>query len=104
VVVYGDGSSRRDFVHVDDVAAAAVALAGRPEGIRVLNVGSGRSVSVLEVIEAVAESLSTTAELEHRPARPTDVPVVQLDVTALRRLVAFEPRGLRTGLADGDAV
>jgi UDP-glucose 4-epimerase len=102
VVVYGDGSARRDFVHVDDVADAAVALARRPDGIRVLNVGSGTSWTVLEVVAAVADSLGTRAVVEHRPPRPADVPAVQLDVTALRRIVPFEPRDLRAGLADGD--
>jgi UDP-glucose 4-epimerase len=100
VVVYGDGSARRDFIHVDDVAAAVVSLAARPEGVRVLNVGSGRSDSVLEVVDAVAESLGATARLEHRPGRSTDVPVVQLDVRRLRELIDLEPRGLRQGLLD----
>jgi UDP-glucose 4-epimerase len=99
VVVFGDGSARRDFVHVDDVAETVVALAARPGGKRVLNVGSGRSDSVLEVIEAVAESLGTTATLEHRPGRSTDVPVVQLDVSRLRELIEHEPRDLRQGLS-----
>ena len=74
VVVFGDGSARRDFVHVDDVAAVVVALAARPAGVRVLNVGSGRSVPVRDVIEAVARSLGEQAVLEHRPGRPTDRP------------------------------
>ena len=98
VVVYGDGSARRDFVHVDDVAGAVLSLAARPDGIRVLNVGSGRSEPVLDVIEAVARSLDLAARLEHRPARPTDIPVVQLDVSAVRAVIAFEPRGLTEGL------
>jgi UDP-glucose 4-epimerase len=98
VVVYGDGSARRDFVHVDDVAHAAVALAARPSGVRVLNVGSGGSDSVLEVVEAVARSLGATATLEHRPARATDVPVVQLDISALRGVLDFHPRPLAEGL------
>jgi UDP-glucose 4-epimerase len=98
VDVFGDGSTRRDFVHVDDVAGAVVALAARPDGVRVLNVGSGCSVSVHEVIAAVAHSLGREAVLEHRPGRPTDVPVVQLDVGALRTLIDFDPRDLATGL------
>ncbi len=98
VVVYGDGSARRDFVHVDDVAETVVALAARPDGVRVLNVGSGRSASVLEVIDAVAASLGTTATLEHRPGRPTDVPVVRLDISRVRELVDLQPRSLLEGL------
>jgi UDP-glucose 4-epimerase len=100
VVVYGDGSARRDFVHVDDVADVVVALAAQPDGTRVLNVGSGRSESVLDVIHMVARSLGTQPTLEHRPGRPTDVPVVQLDVSALRAVVDFRPRDLATGLAE----
>jgi len=99
VVVFGDGSARRDFVHVDDVAETVVALASEPDGVRVLNVGSGRTDSVLEVIEAVALSLGVTATLEHRPGRSTDVPVVQLDVSRVRALVDLEPRSLMVGLS-----
>ena len=73
VVVYGDGSTRRDFVHVDDVAGAVVALAARPDGVRVLNVGSGRSESVLEVIDGGgADSLGRRPCWSTGPAgRPT---------------------------------
>ena len=99
VVVYGDGSARRDFVHVDDVAAAVMGLAARPDGVRVLNVGSGCSVSVREVVEAVAGSLGMPATFEHRPGRPADVPVVELDVSALRGIIEFAPRSLPEGLA-----
>ena len=53
------------------------------------------------MIEAVAHSLDTTAILEYRPGRATDVPVVQLDVSALREILDFEPRRLAQGLADG---
>jgi len=101
VVVYGDGSVRRDFVHVDDVADAVVALARRPDGTRVLNVGSGRSESVLDVIHMVARSIGTEVELDRQPGRPSDVPVVQLDVSALRATIDFEPRDLATGLGEG---
>jgi UDP-glucose 4-epimerase len=80
------------------VAGAVVALAARPDGVRVLNVGSGCSMSVHEVIAAVASSLGQEAVLEHRPDRPTDVPVVQLDVSALRTLIGFDPRDLAGGL------
>ena len=104
VVVFGDGSDRRDFVHVDDVAGAVVSLADRRSGVRVLNVGSGRSVPVLDVVEAVARSLGMRPAVEHRPARPTDVPVVQLDVTALRAVIDFDPRDLAAGLGTGAGV
>ncbi|MGI8644940.1 MAG: NAD-dependent epimerase/dehydratase family protein [Nocardioides sp.] len=102
VVMFGDGSTRRDFIHVDDVALVVEELARVADGVRVLNVGSGRSDSVAEVIDAVAHSLGKTPVFDHHPARPTDVPLVQLDVTRLRSLIDFTPRELRSGLVDGD--
>lgn len=98
VVVYGDGAARRDFIHVDDLASAVEQLAHRPEGVRVLNAGSGRSESVAEVIDAVAHSLDVVPVFHRRPARHTDVPVVQLDISRIREVIDFEPRDVRTAL------
>ncbi len=103
VVLYGDGSARRDFVHVDDVADVVERLATIPDGVRVLNVGSGRSVAIREIVEALAKSLDVDPILDRRPARPTDVPVVELDVSRLRGILPFEPRDVRTALLEDAA-
>ena len=92
VVLFGDGSTRRDFLHVDDLADVVVRLAGRPDGLRVLNVGSGHSVSVSDIVAALAAGLGIEPQLELRPARASDVPVTQLDVDRLRATLDFEPR------------
>ena len=104
VVLYGDGSARRDFVHVDDVADAIERLASSPDGIRVLNVGSGRSVAIREVVATLAESLAVDLIVDRRPARPTDVPVVELDISRLRALIHFEPRDVCRALLEDAAV
>jgi UDP-glucose 4-epimerase len=98
VVLFGDGSTRRDFVHVDDVADAVERLARQPSGVRVLNVGSGRSESVAEVIDAVAASLGVQPEFDRRPSRASDAPLVMLDISQLRSVIPFEPRDVRTAL------
>lgn len=100
VVLFGDGSTRRDFIHVDDVADVVERLARVPDGIRVLNVGSGRSESVAGIVAAVADSLGVEPDFDRRPARPTDVPLVELDVRRLRAIVDFAPRDVRKGLID----
>ena len=77
VVVYGDGSARRDFVHVDDVADAVVALAAGPDGVRVLNVGSGGSESRCSTSSRRWPTRSAPRRCwTTGPGRPTDVPVV----------------------------
>ncbi len=100
VRLYGDGSARRDFVHVDDVADAVERLARCRESVRVLNVGAGRSVSVREIVDALAEGLEVEPVLDVHPARPTDAPRVELDIRRLRQVIDFDPRDVRQVLRD----
>ena len=94
ITVFGDGSARRDYLHVDDLAAAAVGLAERPDGIRVLNVGSGSSVSVTEIIATLAAELGVEPRIEWRPARHTDLSVSELEISRVRKILPFEPRSI----------
>lgn len=70
--VNGDGGAVREYTHVRDAAAAvATALAGgEPGKTRCYNVGTGRGVSVLDVIRAAERVTGRTIPVEHRPARP----------------------------------
>lgn len=101
VTMYGDGSARRDYLHVDDLADAVIRLAERPDGVRVLNVGSGRSVSVADIVAALARSLHVEPVLDRRPARDSDSPVAELDITRLQQVLDFRPRDTAEWLASG---
>jgi UDP-glucose 4-epimerase len=103
VTVYGDGLQRRDLVHVTDVARAfAAAVTGWPSGPVII--GSGTSVTVLDLIEAAREATGCPIPATHVDAKPGEMPAVVVD-TALARSRGFEPRttlveGLRTAWAD----
>lgn len=99
VTMFGDGGARRDYLHVDDLAGVVLSLAERPEGVRVLNVGSGKSISVAEIITALASALGVEPVLDRRPARDSDSPVAELDISRLRTLLDFEPRDTAEWLA-----
>ena len=99
VVMFGDGSARRDYLHVDDLADVVLHLAERPDGIRVLNVGSGTTTSVAEIVAGLAASLGVEPVIDRRPARDTDSPVAELDTSALHRIVDFHPRSAVDWLA-----
>ncbi len=80
VRVYGDGSQLRDLVHVDDVVQGLfVAWEQRHTGSLVI--GSGRSVSVLELVEAVRRVTSASLPVEHVPAQAGEMPAVVVDVS-----------------------
>jgi UDP-glucose 4-epimerase len=104
VQVYGDGLQRRDLVHVDDVARAfAMALSPDwPSGPTII--GSGASVSVLDMLEAARHSTGRAIPAEHVPAKKGEMPAVVVDTSRARALgwtpSVSLPAGLATAWAD----
>lgn len=103
-LIFEDGLQRRDFVHVHDVARAArLALDAPAADGEVINVGSGRSVSVLDVADALARAMGRNdvdPEITGR-YRTGDVRHCFADISRARHLLGFEPRlSLADGLAE----
>jgi UDP-glucose 4-epimerase len=102
-VVYGDGEQTRDYVYVRDIVAANTAAAyAATLGHTTYNVGSGREISVLELIEAlagVADAATGSFLAEFEPARPGEVQRSCLDVRRARdELGIGEPTPLLDGV------
>ncbi|MFL5360888.1 MAG: NAD-dependent epimerase/dehydratase family protein [Myxococcales bacterium] len=104
-IVFGDGLQSRDFVHVKDVVRACLlaTTSDRAPGA-VVNVASGHSASLLELIELIRAAVGPQARgigIEHLPPRPGDVRASSADLTRARELLGFEPSiSLAEGLAD----
>lgn len=100
VQIMGDGSVRRDFIYGDDAGAAAVAAAFTAPRPGTYNVGSGGSVSLIELLEILAEVSGREPNVKYLPARPIDVPVTQLDSSKLEACTGWKPEvDLREGVA-----
>lgn len=97
LMLYGDGTQERDFTYVDDVAHGT-ALALKPVGYEVVNIGSDRPVSIRHVISLLEDMLGRRARLEHRPPHAADVPATWAHIGKARRILAWEPR---TSLEEG---
>ena len=97
---YGDGSSRRDYTYVGDIAqGVAKALERCPgSGWRVYNLGNSATVTLAELGAAVEEVWKVKARLERLPEQPGDVPMTCADLTIARREIGFSPA---TDLAAG---
>ena len=110
-VIHGDGRQTRDFTYVSNVVAANLAAyhAEGPLGGAVLNVGTGRRVSLLDLVEAINGVLGTRIEPDFQPSRPGDVRDSQASLDKIRAVLGYEPRvdfeeGLRRTLqASADA-
>ena len=88
--VFGDGSQTRDFIYVGDVARAN-ALALQADVTGVLNVGTGTSVTLLELIDAMKEAFGKTAQVRHEPPAHGDIAHSATDPARLKQTLGWQP-------------
>jgi UDP-glucose 4-epimerase len=90
VQIYGDGRQRRDLVHVDDAVAAVLAAWDR-RCTGTLIIGSGRSVTMLELLAAVRAVTGRALPAEHVAAKPGEMPAVIVDISRAREWLGYRP-------------
>ena len=92
LTIHGDGSQRRDFIHVSDVVEANLAAyASDVEGMA-LNVGSGTTISIQEIADLISPNQA------HQPRRAGDAEVTLADISKIRNLLKWSPK---MNFADG---
>lgn len=90
--VYGDGLQSRDFIYVDDAVAATLAACRRPGASgRIINVGSGRSYTILQLAERLARLLGKVPSVQFLDARPHDIARMQADIGLMQEILGTEP-------------
>ena len=102
IEIFGDGEQTRDFVFVRDTVDAAIAVYREisTRG-RVLNIASGREVSVNELVAALLDALDVRVEVRHVEPRAGDVRRHLASIDLARELLGYAPRtSLRDGLAE----
>jgi UDP-glucose 4-epimerase len=100
VPIYGDGKQTRDFTYVDDVIQGILS-AGTALGAsgNVYNIAAGKGITVLELVETLAEHLGVRAQLELLPPRAGDIRHSRADITAAMKDLKYAPRTpLKQGL------
>ena len=84
VTIWGTGSPRREFLHVDDLAEACVHLLGLPDPPDWVNVGTGTDVSIRELAGIVGRVTGFSGRLVFDPSKPDGTPRKLLDVSRIR--------------------
>jgi GDP-L-fucose synthase len=99
VVLWGTGTPRREFLHVDDLAAALLVLMERYESAEIINVGTGRDARISELASLVADVVGFGGRVRYDATKPDGTPRKLLDSSRMRAL-GWEPRiPLREGIA-----
>lgn len=100
VMMWGTGTPRREFLHVDDLADACLFLMQRYEDERIVNVGVGDDITIRELAALVAEVVGFTGEIRNDTSKPDGTPRKLLDVSRLHALGWRAGIGLREGIAE----
>jgi len=99
VTVWGTGSPRREFLHVDDLARACMLLLDSYDEAQTINVGLGDDMPIRELAETVAAVVGFEGAIEWDSAKPDGMPRKLLDTSRINAL-GWQPRiGLREGVA-----
>ncbi|WP_375384731.1 GDP-L-fucose synthase family protein [uncultured Microbacterium sp.] len=98
VTNWGSGRPRREFMHVDDMAAACLHLLDEFDGPQQVNVGTGKDSTISEIAELVAAVVGYAGATEWDTTKPDGTPQKLLDVTKLAEAGWTAQIGLRAGL------
>lgn len=109
VTIWGTGTPRREFLHVDDMAAASLFVLDLPKTdyeantqpmLSHINVGSGTDISILELAQKVATVTGYTGRIITDPSKPNGTPRKMMDVSRLTQMGWSAQIGLDQGLGE----
>jgi len=99
MIVWGTGTPRREFLHVDDLASACLLLLEKYDSSEIINIGCGKDVSIRELAELICDVVGFDGELVWDKTKPDGTPRKLLDIMRIREL-GWEPTiTLRKGIA-----
>src|SRR5438477_3578778 len=99
MIVWGTGTPRREFLYVDDLAAAVLFLLEQYDSSEVINVGSGEDISIRELAELICDVVGFRGELKWDRSKPDGTPRKLLDISRIKNLGWKPTIALRDGIA-----
>jgi GDP-L-fucose synthase len=100
VTVWGSGTPRREFLHVDDLAEATRFLLEKYDSPEIINVGCGEDVSIRELAELICDVVGFGGELVFDSTKPDGTPRKLLDIAKIKALGWSPKVPLREGIAE----
>ena len=100
VLLWGTGTPRREFLHVDDMAAACVHIGLHTTATDPINIGTGTDVTIRELADQIAAIVGYTGPIAYDPTKPDGTPQKLLDVSRLTTLGWRARIDLATGLQE----
>lgn len=99
MIVWGTGGPRREFLHVDDLAAAVLFLLEKYDSPEIINVGCGEDNSIRELAELICDVVGFRGEIKWDRSKPDGTPRKLLDISKIKKLGWQPAISLRDGVA-----
>jgi len=99
ITIWGTGTPRREFLHVDDCADGLIHVLKHYSGYEHINIGSGEDVTILELTEAVCEVVGFAGEIVKDTSKPDGTPRKLMSADRLRAMGWAPKIGLKEGIA-----
>lgn len=99
VVIWGTGTPRREFLHVDDLAKGLIHLVQLENPPDCANIGTGTDITITELSSIIAETVNYTGKIVHDTTKPDGTPVKRTDISLIRSTGWAPTIELRDGIA-----
>ena len=99
LAVWGSGTPRREFLHVDDLASACLFLLEKYDSPEIINVGCGEDISIRELAQLICDIVGFEGQLAWDTTKPDGTPRKLLDITKLQNFGWRPTISLRDGIA-----
>lgn len=86
ITIFGDGSSVRDYIYIDDAIQGLVNIALSDTSEKVFNLGGGQGTSLIQILECIQKVTEKSLTIDYLPRRSTDVDYSVLDITLYNKL------------------
>jgi len=92
IQIFGDGSSLRDYTYIKDCIDCVFSAIENPMDFEIINIGSGKTISLKELIEIIRKVTGKTIKISHIEEQPGDVPQTYADISKAKRLLGYNPK------------
>lgn len=100
ITMYGDGLSKRDYTFIEDIVNGIVTSIERVKGYEIINLGNHQTISLIDLINLIAEITGFKVVIEYKPMQPGDVDITFADITKAGKLLDYYPNhSIREGLS-----
>lgn len=91
ITLFGDGSTARNYTYVSDAVAGIIRALHHLSGFDVLNIGGMRSISLLELVRLIGQTMGRSAVIDWQPVQPGDVTSTEADLRRAHSRLGYAP-------------